>query len=279
MDLIAPNWLDILTSDFMKRAFVAGTLVAITAGIVGYFIILRRLVFASHALAHIGFPGATAAALLGISVTWGLGVFCISGAIAIAILGRRAEREVATGSILAFATALGLLFANLGTGQTNLITNVLFGNLLAVSRDQIYAYAIFTAVLILVLAAISRPLLYSSVSPDLAAARGAPDRALSGAFMVTAALAITMAVPFVGTLLIFALLVTPAAAAIAITANPPKTVALSVAFALLSVWLGLFCSVLFDLSASFFIVAISFSAWLIATQTTGRRARISPSAA
>ncbi|HMK13380.1 MAG TPA: metal ABC transporter permease, partial [Acidimicrobiales bacterium] len=128
------DWWDILQSPFMRHAFVGGTMVALAAGVLGYFVVVRRHAFAAHALAHIGFPGATLAALIGIPITLGLGAFCIAGALAIALLGKDLDqREIATGTILAFATGLGLLFSSLATENTHAITNVLFGNLLAIT--------------------------------------------------------------------------------------------------------------------------------------------------
>ncbi|MEM8620731.1 MAG: metal ABC transporter permease [Actinomycetota bacterium] len=264
--LIQENWYDILTSDFMRRAYIGGTLLAITGGLIGYFVVIRRLAFASHALGHLGMPGATGAVLVGLPLTLGLAVFSIAGGLAIGVLGKRAaDREVATGSILAFSIGLGLAFANLVSGQSSLLTNVLFGNLLAITAQQIWVFAGFSVVLLAALAVIARPLLFASVAPEVAAARGIPVGGLGVLFVVMMALAVTMAVPFVGTLLLFALLVTPAAAALAITPRPGLASILSVVIALVSVWGGLFLSALFDLAASFFIVTIAVVIWLVAT--------------
>ena len=266
------NWLDILGTNFMRNAFIGGTLVALASGLIGYFVVIRRDAFAAHALAHIGFPGATGAVLIGAPVTLGLAVFCIAGGLAIGALGKRVDRrEVATGTILAFATSLGVLFASLATRSTNTVTSVLFGNLLAISSDQLVTFAVFTVVLLIAVASIARPLLFASITPQVAEAKGLPVRALGIAFMVMLALVVTMAVQVVGTLLLFALVVSPAATAIAITARPSAVVAIGTAIGLGAVWVGLVASAMFNLPPSFPIVAIVFVGWLITLGITRDR--------
>ncbi len=266
------NWFDVLQSGFMRNAFIGGTLVAVASGLVGYFVVIRRDAFAAHALAHIGFPGATFAVLVGIPVTLGLALFCVSGGLAIGALGKRVgNREVSTGTILAFATGLGVLFASLASENTNAITSVLFGNLLAVSEDQLATFAVFTVVLAGALVLVARPLLFSSVDPHVAEAKGVPVRALGALFMVLLALAITMAIQVVGTLLLFALVVTPAATALVITARPGAVVAIGTLIGLAAVWIGLVVSVMFNLPPSFCIVTLAFLAWAVAL--TAKRAR------
>ena len=135
------NWWQVLQSDFMRNALIGGAVVAVAAGLLGYFVVIRQHAFAAHALAHIGFPGATGAILIGVPVTLGLAVFTIGGALAIGLLGRQvADREVSTGTILAFATGLGVLFNSLASRNANTITNVLFGNLLAISTDELVTF-------------------------------------------------------------------------------------------------------------------------------------------
>ncbi len=258
------NWLDILGTNFMRNAFLGGTLVALASGLIGYFVIIRRDAFAAHALAHIGFPGATGAVLIGAPVTLGLAVFCVAGALAIGALGKRVDRrEVATGTILAFATSLGVLFASLASRSANTVTSVLFGNLLAISTDQLVTYVIFTVLLVIALGAIARPLLFASINPEVAEAKGLPVRALGIAFLVMLALVVTMAVQVVGTLLLFALIVSPAATAIALTARPTAVVGIGTAIGLGAVWAGLVLSAMFNLPPSFPIVTIVFLGWLI----------------
>ena len=257
------NWMDVLRAGFMRNAFIGGTLVAVASGLIGYFVVIRRDAFAAHALAHIGFPGATFAVLAGIPVTLGLAVFCVSGGLAIGALGKRvSNREVSTGTILAVATGLGVLFASLASENTSTITSVLFGNLLAISWGQLETFAAFTGGLILVLIVIARPLLFASVDPDVAEAKGVAVRGLGIAFMLLLALAVTMAVQVVGTLLLFALVVTPSATALAITARPVFVVGLGTAIGLAAVWIGLILAVMFNLPPSFCIVTLVFGAWV-----------------
>jgi zinc/manganese transport system permease protein len=258
-----PDWLDVLRSDFMRNALIGGSLVAIASGLIGYFVVLRRDAFAAHALAHIGFPGATFAILVGISVTLGLTMFCVAGALAIGALGKRvSNREVSTGTILAFATSLGVLFASLSSENTSTITSVLFGNLLAISNGQIRVFAAFTLLLVVVLVVVGRPLLFASVDPQVAEARGVAVRALGILFMLLLGLAVSMAVQVVGTLLLFALVVTPAATALAVSARPWVVVALGTAIGLASVWVGLVISAMFNLPPSFCIVTLASLAWM-----------------
>jgi zinc/manganese transport system permease protein len=272
------NWLDVLGSNFMRNAFLAGSLVALAAGLLGYFVVIRQNAFAAHALAHIGFPGATAAILVGVPVTAGLAVFCVTGGLAIGFFGKRlADREVSTGTILAFATALGVLFSSLASKSASTVTSVLFGNLLAVSHDQLVVFGIFTVLLALAIGAIARPLAFASVNPDVAEAKGVPVRALGVVFMVLLALVITMAVQVVGTLLLFGLVVTPSATALAITARPTMVALVGTLLGLGAVVLGLVLAAMFNLPPSFFIVSISFVAWLITWMATRDRGRAHPS--
>jgi zinc/manganese transport system permease protein len=266
------NWLEVLQSPFMRHALIGGSLVAVAAGLLGYFVITRQNAFAAHALAHIGFPGATGAILIGAPVTLGLAVFCVGGGLLIGLFGRRvADREMATGTILALATALGVLFASLASANASTTTSVLFGNLLAISEDQLWVYGAFTLAVVLTLAVLARPLLFASVDPAVAEARGVPVRALGLAFVVLLALTITMAVQVVGTLLLFALVVTPAATALRITARPGRVAGIAVALALGAVWGGLVLAAMVDLPPSFFIVSLAVTAWLVVLATVGRR--------
>ena len=271
MDLLAAtvefqsNWLEILQSNFMRTAMIAGILVAVASGLIGYFVIVRASMFSSHALAHIGFPGATGAALVGLPIMAGLVIFTVGGALAIGSLGKRAnDREIATGTVLAFATALGVLFASLASENTSTVTNILFGNLLAVPTNQLVVFAVFLVVVALAVVFIFRPLLFASIDPAVAEARGVPVKALGVAFMVLLALVVSMAVSVVGVLLIFALLVTPSAAALRFTARPGWVIFWSSVIGVASVIVGLVVSAMINLPPSFFIVATVFVVWLVA---------------
>ena len=258
------NWWQILTSAFMRNALIGGTLVALAAGVIGYFVIVRSTAFAAHALAHIGLPGATGAALLGLPVGLGLGVFCVGGALVIGALGKRAgDREVATGTVLALATGFGLFFNSLATKNSSTLTNVLFGNLLAITHQQLLTFTAMVAVLALTIGFIYRPLLFASVNEQVADAKGVPVRALSVLFMVLLGVAVTMAVQAVGTLLLFALVVTPAATAIMLTAQPRIAMLICTMISLVSVWVGLAISAIFNMPPSFLIVTIACGIWLM----------------
>jgi len=258
------SWLTVLQAGFMRNAFIAGSIVALASGLIGYFVIVRGNAFAAHALAHIGFPGAIGAVLIGAPVTAGLLVFTLGGALAIGALGKRAaEREIATGTVLAFATGLGVLFASLATRSASTVTNVLFGNLLAIAPSQLVVFGGFMLVLVVALAAVYRPLLFASADPQVAEAKGLPVRTLGVVFMVLLALVITMAVQVVGTLLLFGLVVTPAATALMLTARPSAVMAVGAAVSLLSVWIGLVLSAVFNLPPSFFIISVATLAWLV----------------
>ena len=257
------NWLHILGSSFMRNAWLGGTIVALAAGLMGYFIVVRHTSFAAHALAHIGLPGATGAVLLGVPAAVGLGVFCVGGALVIGALGKRAaDREVATGTVLAFATGLGLFFNSLATKNSSTLTNVLFGNLLAISSQQLLSFLALLLLTSLSVAFMFRPLLFTSVNSKVAEAKGVPVRGLSIAFMVLLGLTVTMAVQAVGTLLLFALVVTPAATALMVTARPVLAMAFSAGIGLVSVWAGLTLSAMFNLPPSFVIVSIACAVWL-----------------
>ena len=259
------SWIEVLGATFMRHAFIGGTLVALASGLVGYFVVVRRDAFAAHALAHIGFPGATGAALIGAPVTLGLAVFCVAGGLAIGAFGKRVDRrEVATGTVLAFATSLGVLFASMATDSTTSVTSVLFGNLLANSAEQLMVFGTVTAVLVVAMVIIARPLLFASITPEVAEARGVPVRSLGIAFLVLLALVVAMATQVVGTLLLFALVVTPAATALVITARPIAAVAIATGIALGCVWGGLALSAMFNLPPSFPIVSLAFGGWLAA---------------
>jgi zinc/manganese transport system permease protein len=266
-----PQWFTVLQAPFMQHAMLGGALVALAAGLLGYFVITRQNAFAAHALAHVGFPGATGALLVGAPLTLGLAVFCVGGGLLIGLFGKRvAEREIATGTVLALATGLGVLFASLASANASTTTSVLFGNLLAISRQELAVFGAFTAFVLLTLAVIARPLVFASVDPAVAEARGVPVRTLGIVFVVLLALTITMAVQVVGTLLLFALVVTPAATALRLTARPGVVAAIAVLLAVVAVEGGLVLSAMFNLPPSFFVVALAVLAWVVVLAITGR---------
>ncbi len=245
--------------EFMRNAVEAGTAIAIMAGIIGYFVVLRRSSFASHALGHTGFSGAAAAVLVGAPPVYGLLVFTIAVATGMGFLGKRASaRDVEIGTMLAFALGLGLLFISLYQGYAQEAYSILFGEVLAISSSEV-ALTVWTSLGVLaVIALIYRPLLFASLDEDVAEAKGLPLIGLNLVFLILLAVAISFAVQIIGVLLIFALMVTPAAIAVRLTTRPLSAVIVSVLVALTAVWGGLFVTLFTNYPASFFIVGIVF---------------------
>ncbi|KFI73292.1 ABC transporter, permease protein, probably The Mn2 /Zn2 transporter [Bifidobacterium minimum] len=257
-----PNWMETLSSPFMTNAFLAGICISIAAGVMGYFTIARHSTFAAHALAHIGLPGATGAVLIGAPVWAGMGVFALAGALAIGALGKRAsQREIATGTVLAFATGLGLFFARMSTAASQQMQAILFGSILTITTNQIIGFAVFDLLLLAVVSVIFHPLLFSSLDDEVAATRGVPITAMNIAFMAIMAGVITISVPAVGTLLVFALVVTPAATSMMVTSSPVAAMLVSGLLCLISIWGGLALSTMVPMPPSFVIVTLSTIIW------------------
>jgi zinc/manganese transport system permease protein len=245
--------------DFMRHAFEAGTIVAIVAGIIGYFVVLRRSSFAAHALSHAGFTGAAGAVLLGISPIFGLFAFTIAGAIMIGVLGRRAaSRDVQIGVVLAFLLGIGVLFISLYQGYATEAYSLLFGEILGISTSDVWTTFIAGALVLLVFAAMYRPLLFTSLDEDIAEGKGVPVFGIGLAFMVLIAAAVSISVQVVGVLLIFALMVAPAAVAARVARRPVDGMMISALIALLATWVSLFISFYLPYPVSFFITAITF---------------------
>ncbi|MDQ6670197.1 MAG: metal ABC transporter permease [Chloroflexota bacterium] len=253
------DWYQVFQYDFMTNAFIAGTIVAVLAGVVGYFVVLRRLGFACDALSHGGFAGATGAVVLGQDAFLGLLVFTSVTGGFMGLLGDRIRgRDVAIGGTLAFSLALGSLFLTISTKFAGQAVNILFGNVLAISRSDLIFVAVFAGLGLLMLGAMYRPLLFSSVDVEIADARGVPVRFLSVAFMVLLAVTVSASVQVVGVLLIFGLLILPAAAAQHLTAQPSRAIALAVVLSVAYVWIGLLVCFYLPYPPSFFITAFAF---------------------
>ena len=257
----------LLQFHFMQNAYLAGTLVALLAGAAGYFVVLRGQTFAAHMLSQVGFPGAAAAVLAHVSPVLGLIAFCVAAALGIGWIGRDLEpghraESAAVGSILAFSLGLGFLFFRLYAGSAQAMYAFLFGSILGIAdRDVLLTLAVAVAALV-VLAWAGRPLVFASVDPNVAEARGVPVRLLSVGFLVVLALSVAITVQIVGTLLIFALLVAPGAAALQLTARPLVGLVFSVALALVVTWLGLALAYFTDFPVGFFITTLAFGAYL-----------------
>lgn len=247
-----------LNYDFMVNAFQASGIVAVLAGAVGYFLVLRGQTFAGHALSHVGFAGATGAALFAVSPFVGMTGFTVVSAIGIGLLGDKAQgRDVAIGLVLSMSLGLGLLFLHFYTAYAGQATALLFGNVLGVSRSTVATLAVMAVVALAALAVVLRPLVFASLQPEVAEARGVPVQAVSVVFLVIVAVAVSEATQIVGVLLVFALLVGPPAAAMLLTARIGWGVALAAALALLEAWGGLVLAYYTDWPASFWITLLS----------------------
>jgi zinc/manganese transport system permease protein len=253
----------LLHYDFMIHAFEAGTIVAIVAGAIGYFVVLRGSSFAAHALSHIGFAGATGAVVLSLNPIVGLLAFTLGSGIAIGALGNRLRgRDVTIGIVLAWTLGLGVLFISLYRGYATEAYALLFGQILGISSGDVAVTLIAGIVTIAGLVAVYRPLLFSSVDEELAGAKGVPVTALSIGFMAILAVAVTEAVQVVGVLLIFALIVTPAAIAVRFTSRPPAAILIGVLLALAFTWLGLSIAFFSPHPVSFFITTLAFATYV-----------------
>ncbi len=269
---------ELVSYPFMVNALEAGTIVAVMAGVTGWFMVLRQQTFAGHTLSIIAFPGAAAASLAALPLAVGYFGFCGIGALALAgIAGTRkslSAESAAIGSLQALALALGFLFVTLYHGVLNGLDSLLFGTFLGITSRQV-AVLLAVAVAALTLVAVAaRPLIFSSVDPDVASATGVPVRLLGFGFLLVLGLSVAETSQITGALLVFALLVTPAATAHRLTARPGLGIALSVALALAVTWLGLALAYFSIYPVGFFVTSLSFALYLIvrmANAVTGQR--------
>ncbi len=254
-----------LEYDFMRNAFSAATIVAIVAGAVGYFLVLRTQTFAGHALAHVGFTGATGAVLIGIAPLWGLVVMTVAAGIGMGFIGERlAQRDVAIGLVLALSLGLGLLFLHFFTAYATQATALLFGNVLAVDVHTVWMLLVLSALSLVLLAGISRPLLFATLQPEVAEAKGVSLRRYGVLFLAIVALTTAECAQIVGVLLVFALMVGPAAAALRLARTVVIGVLLSAVLAVVEAWLGLAFAFYTDWPTSFWITALSVGIYLLA---------------
>lgn len=261
----------LLGEGFVQNALVAGAVVAIVAGVVGPFVVTRNMAFAVHGIAELGFTGAAGALLIGLDPIVGLmaGSLAVAGLIGgLGVRGR--ERDSVIGVILAFGLGLGVLFISLYHGYASGAFSLLFGTITGVSQGQLLLLAGCGTAVVAALAAIYQPLLFASVDPDVAEARGVPVRMLSIAFLVIMAFAEAEAVQVVGVLLILSLIIAPAAAAQRLTTRPGATILVSVAIALLASVGGILLALVAPYPVSVFTTSISFVAYVLARLFGGR---------
>jgi zinc/manganese transport system permease protein len=224
---------------FMVNAWITASMVAVIAGVVGFFVVLRGAAFVADAVPQGAFAGAAGASLLGINTLVGLAVFALVGSLGIGWLSRRGRRDVATALILVMMLGLGALFLSFTVEYSSEIFSLLFGEVLGVSTNEILPIALLGIACMLAIGALYRPLLLSSLAPESAAARGIRLSWVELAFLVIVGVATSMTLPVVGALLIFSLMIGPPAAARSLTSNPAVAIVLSVALALATVWIAI----------------------------------------
>lgn len=257
----------LLEFPFMRNALMAGTIVAVLAGILGWLVVLRGESFSAHTLSVVGFPGAAGAVLVGVAPLFGLVAFCMLAALGIAGLSRSATGErqadsAVIGSVQAVAQALGFLFIGLYGGLLDGVTQRLFGTLVGVTEGDVAALLLTAALALGVLFAVGRPLLFASVDAEAAAARGVRVGGLSTLFLLLLGLAVAAVSQITGSLLVFALLVTPAATAQLVTARPARGIALSVAIALAVTWVGMAVAYFTVYPMGFFVTTLAFGGYV-----------------
>jgi zinc/manganese transport system permease protein len=243
----------VFAAGFMTNAWITATIVAVVAGVVGYFVVLRGSAFPAHAIPKGAFAGAAGAALLGINTIIGLGVFSLLGALGIGSLGRRGRHDVATALALVMMLALGAAFLSRTVEYESEIYSLLFGEVLGVSSSEILPTALVGLACIAAIAVVYRPLMLASITPEVAEAKGIRAHRIETIFLVILALATAMTVPVVGALLIFSLMIGPPAAARSVTSRPLLAMILSVAIALVTVWVAIAASYLYNWPVGFFV--------------------------
>ena len=255
----------LLAFPFMMHALEAATIVAVMAGVVGWYMVLRRQSFAGHTLSVMAFPGATGAALAGVPTALGYYVACAAAALAIGGARRTSGGEsAAIGTVQATGLAAGFLFLSLNHAVLSGLETLLFGNILGVSAGQVLALAGVAVGVLVVLALAARPLLFATIDRDVARASGVPVGILDLVFLLVLGLAVAATSQITGALLVFALLVAPAAAAQVLSTRPLVSLALSVAFALMIAWLGLGIAYFSIYPVGFYITSFAFGLYLLA---------------
>jgi len=255
--------LDALQYSYIQNALLAGSLVAIVAALVGYFLVIRGLTFAGHAMSNIGFAGAAGALLLGMEPIFGLLIFTIGAGIGIGRLGSNVrQRDIAIGIIMTLTLGLGSMFISLYHAYAERAYSILFGQVLGISQTDVLVTIIFTIIVISVILILFRPLLFCSIDPDVAAARGVPVNKLSMLFLVLVAITVSISVQFVGILLIFTLLVGPVATAMRIFRRPLWAILCAMLLGLSYIWVSVLLATNGDWPISFYITAISFGVYL-----------------
>jgi len=260
-------------SGFMIDTWLAASIVAVIAGVIGFFVVLRGSAFAAHAIPQGAFAGAAAADLIGVNPLLGLGVFAAASALGIGWLSRRGRHDVVVALMLVLLLGLGSLFVSWNTQYGPELFALLFGEVLGVNNSQLAPTLLLAVASLLAVGALFRPLLLASAVPEVAAARGLPVRGLEIGFLVVVALATTLTLPVVGALLIFSLMIGPPAAARSITARPVVAIAVSVAISLLTLWISIAVAYLWNLPVGFLVGTLSGLAYVTGRGVTWARRR------
>ena len=256
--------MSLLGYDFVQNAILAGLIIAVVAGLVGRFVVLRNMSFAVHGIAEVGFTGTAAALFFGFDAVLGLLAGALLASLGIGTLGvRLRDRDVAIGSVLAFGLGLGVLFLTLDSSYAAQAFSILFGTITGVRRQDVVLLFVLGLTTVAALAAISRPLTFASIDPEVAEARGVPVRLLSIAFLLILAVAVAEAIQVVGVLLVLTLLITPAASAQKLSVRPLTATVLSVAIALACTMGGILLGLFTPYPTSFFVATLSFAVYLL----------------
>jgi zinc/manganese transport system permease protein len=266
---LADDLRQLFSYHFMVNAFTAGTIVAVTAASIGWFMTIRRQTFVGHTLGVIAFPGAAGATLAGLPAIAGYFAFSTLGALALgrtgtAAIGSRSHESALVGTVQAFALGLGFLFVSLYHGLLENVSALLFGTFLGITDGQVLVLLGVAVGTLALLAVIGRPLLFSSLDPEVARARAVPVGLLSLVFALLLGLAVAETSQITGSLLVFALLVTPAATAQTLTPRPLESLALAIGIALVVTWLGLAIAFFSPYPVGFWVTSLSFSLFVLA---------------
>jgi zinc/manganese transport system permease protein len=265
---------DLLGRGFVQQALLAAGLLALVAGLIGPFIVMRQMSFAVHGSSELSLTGAAFALLTGLNVGVGALVGSALAAVLFGILGQRSrERDSAIGVVLAFGLGLAVLFIHLYPGRTGTSFALLTGQIVGVGYSGLALLTVVTVVVVIVLAACYRPLLFATVDPEVAAARGVPVRAMGIVFAALVGVVAAQGVQIVGALLVMSLLITPAAAAARVFVSPVSTIIASVVFAEIAAVGGILLSLAPGVPVSVFVTTISFAIFLICW-AVGRRGRV-----
>jgi zinc/manganese transport system permease protein len=250
-------------SGLMVHAWIAATVVAVVAGVVGFFVVVRGASFVAHAIPQSGFAGAAGAGLIGVDSLVGLAVFALVSALTIGWLGRRGRHDVVTALAVVMMLGLGALFLSWSQEYAPELYALLFGEILGVTTFEIVVTVVLAILSIAAVAVLYRPLLLSSVVPEVGEAHGVPGRRVELLFLVVVAMVTTTAVPVVGALLMFSLMIGPPAAARSFVRGPAAAIALSVAIALATVWASVAGSYATNWPIGFFVGAIGAGAYVV----------------